>query len=341
MFLTGDVSTARQGTAASKPLAGRVAAVVIGRNEGARLSECLAQATAQFARVIYIDSGSTDGSVELAIESGARVIELDPSHPFTAARARNAGLDALAGHPPEYVQFIDGDCVLQAGWACTAMRFLDRNPGVAVVCGRRRERRPDASVFNKFCDLEWDTPVGKARACGGDAMMRYAALAETGRFRTDLIAGEEPELCLRLRAAGWTVWRLDADMTLHDAALRGPGAWLSRARRTGHAFAEGASLHGRGRERHWVGETRRALFWGLLLPLAALGGALLHPAAALLLLAYPLQVARIAMRHGITRRFAWQYGFYLTLSKFYEAAGAVQFWWNRWRGRQLALVEYK
>ncbi len=331
----------RTGIAAGGPGAARVAAVVIGRNEGARLGECLARVREEISRVIYVDSGSADGSVALARASGAQVVELDPSHPFTAARARNAGLEALTASPPEYVQFVDGDCVLQPGWTAAAMHFLDRSPGVAVVCGRRRERRPDASVFNRFCDMEWDTPVGKARSCGGDAMTRRAALAEVGGFRTHLIAGEEPDLCLRLRAAGWNIWRLDADMTLHDAGFSGPGPWLRRARRTGHAFAEGAALHGRGRERHWVAETRRALFWGLALPLVALIGTLLHPAAALVLLAYPAQVARIALRHGATRRFAWQHAFYLTLSKFYEAAGVVQYWWHRWIGQPLGLVEYK
>ena len=75
--------------------------------------------------------------------------------------------------------------------------------------------------------------------------------------------------------AGWRIERLDAEMTRHDAALMRFGQWWTRARRAGHAFAEGAALHGAGPERHWVAETRRALLWGAALPAGVVAGAML------------------------------------------------------------------
>ena len=158
-------------------------AVAIGRNEGARLIACLDSLTSQVRRIVYVDSGSTDGSVEAARAAGAQVIALDMSLPFTAARARNAGLAALASDPPTYVQFIDGDCLLREGWMKKASQFLHDNLRAAVVCGRRRERHPEASVYNALIDAEWDTPVGAARACGGDALMRYQAVAAVKGYR--------------------------------------------------------------------------------------------------------------------------------------------------------------
>ena len=180
-------------------VAGDIAAVVIGRNEGARLVACLDALQGQVAWVVYVDSGSTDGSQDAARACGAEVIGLDMTKPFTAARARNAGLDRLrAGAPvPAYVQFLDGDCRLQPGWIATARGFLETHPEVAVACGRRREEFPEASVYNRLIDAEWDTPVGQARSCGGDALMRMAALDAVGDYNPDLIAGEEPELCVR------------------------------------------------------------------------------------------------------------------------------------------------
>ncbi|MEM9139196.1 MAG: glycosyltransferase, partial [Pseudomonadota bacterium] len=205
-----------------------VGAVIIGRNEGARLIRCLAS-VGSAACMVYVDSGSTDGSVQAAREAGAEVVELDMDMPFTAARARNAGLARLREIGAfDYVQFIDGDCELQPGWIALALAFLEEHPDVAVACGRRRERFPEASVYNRLCDHEWDTPVGEAKACGGDALMRMTALAAVGGYRDDLIAGEEPELCVRLRAAGWRVWRLDAEMTLHDADMHRFGQWWRR-----------------------------------------------------------------------------------------------------------------
>ncbi len=314
--------------------AAETAAVVIGRNEGERLIRCLQSLTGQVRQIIYVDSGSCDGSVEAARNLGAEVVELDTSRPFTAARARNAGLAAVATGT-EYVQFTDGDCEVVEGWIATAHAFMEANPQAAVVCGRRREQFPSASVYNRLCDAEWDTPVGPAKACGGDALMRLTALRDAGGYRDELIAGEEPELCLRLRRAGWEIWRLDAEMTRHDARMLRFSQWWQRSRRAGHAFAEGAALHGASPERHWVTETRRALIWGAILPVAILIGAAFSVWVLLLALIYPAQLLRLVRRMG------WERGAFTLLGKFPEAVGVLEYHLNRRRGRSRTLLEYK
>ncbi len=317
-----------------------VGAVIIGRNEGPRLVACLASLVGTVDRVVYVDSGSTDGSVAKAEAAGATVVALDLARPFTAARARNAGFAALG--PVSYAQFVDGDCELRPDWIARARAFLDAHPEVAVACGRRRERFPEASVYNRLCDREWDTPIGEARACGGDALMRAEAFAAVGGFRESLIAGEEPELCLRLRGEGWKIQRLDAEMTRHDAAILRFGQWWRRTRRAGFAFAEGAALHGAPPERHWVRETRRALAWGLVLPAVAVGvGLLVPPLGPLLLFAYPAQVVRMAAREGIGGRAAWESAFFGVLGKFPEMLGVLEYWRGVLLGRRAKLIEYK
>ena len=275
-----------------------VGAVIIGRNEGDRLVRCLVSITKQADRVVYVDSGSTDGSQQAAKAAGAMCIELEQSQPFTAARARNAGFDMLQKDPEpvQFVQFIDGDCELQPGWIEAALSFLKETPTAAVACGRRRERFPEASVYNRLIDQEWDTPVGQTRSCGGDALMRGTAVSAVGGFDSALIAGEEPELCVRLRAAGWSIWRLDEEMTLHDAALTRFGQWWNRNRRAGHAYAEGAAMHGTPPERHCVRETRSALAWGAFLPLLVVMGTLVTFWSLALLLVWPAQVLRLVAR---------------------------------------------
>lgn len=322
------------------PLA--VDAVVIGRNEGARLLACLASLRGQVRRMVYVDSGSTDGSAQAAAAAGAEVVALDMTRPFTAARARNAGLARLAEGPrAAFVQLVDGDCEVQPGWIAAALAAMAAHPQAVVVCGRRRERAPGASVWNRLCDREWNTPVGPARACGGDALMRLAPVLAAGGYREDLIAGEEPELCLRLIRAGGEVWRIDAEMTLHDAAMTRFGQWWQRSRRAGHAFAEGAALHGAGPERHWVAETRRALVWGAGVPLAAVLAALVHPAGLLILLLWPVQMARLAARWRAEGRTGAEAAVFTVLGKVPEALGALGYWANRLRGRRRGLIEYK
>ncbi len=159
--------------------------------------------------MVYVDSGSTDGSVALAESHGAEVVRLATDTSFTAARARNAGFARLLEVAPEveYVQFVDGDCSFADGWLEVATEYLEAHREVTVVCGRRRERKPEASIYNLLCDVEWNTPVGEARSCGGDALMRVAAVRAVGGYNEAVIAAEDDELCVRLRQNGGCVVR--------------------------------------------------------------------------------------------------------------------------------------
>lgn len=312
-----------------------VGIVAIGRNEGQRLRACLSAAVREAgATVVYVDSGSTDGSRELATSLGAHVVELDLSTPFTAARARNEGFAKLMQIAPQtqFVQFLDGDCELQPGWIKTALGALQADPQAAVVCGRRRERYPTKTIYNQLCDLEWDTPIGEAKACGGDALIRTDAFRQINGYNPSVIAGEEPEMCVRLRAKGWRIHRIDAEMTLHDADMSRFGQWWKRNLRAGHAYAEGAHMHGAPPERHWVREVRSNYVWGLLVPLSGLG-----------LLLYPVQWLRIFLRarSAFGTCAARRYAFFIVIGKIPQAIGQLKFHLNRYRGKSSRIIEYK
>jgi GT2 family glycosyltransferase len=321
----------------------RIGAVAIGRNEGDRLRRCLGSLAA-YAAVVYVDSGSSDGSAELAQQQGAEVVALDMSLPFTAARARNSGFKRLVEIAADvaFVQFVDGDCELNADWSQIAVGFLQSHPSVAAVAGRRREHHPERSVYNWLCDREWDCPAGETRELGGDIMVRADAFAAVGGFRDDLIAGEEPEMCVRLRAKGWSLWRLGAEMTLHDAAMTRLSQWWRRTLRSGYAFAQGSYLHGAGKDRHWVWETRRAWLWGVFLPCACLScGLLLGPWGWAVWLIYPLQVVRQTLRSPGALADRATLALFQVLGRFPEGLGQIRFLRDRLFGRTGRLIEYK
>ncbi|MGP0087123.1 MAG: glycosyltransferase [Steroidobacteraceae bacterium] len=322
----------------------RVGVVAIGRNEGDRLDDCLRSLLGRGMPVVYVDSGSTDGSALSARQAGCDVVELDAQTHFTAARARNEGykrIRELAGNLL-YIQFVDGDCEVVTGWIDQAVAFLDAHRDVAVVYGRRRERNPTRSIYNKLCNIEWDTPIGEAKACGGDALMRTDAFEQVHGFRGDVIAAEDTELCVRLRAAGWRIWRLEAEMTVHDAAMTRIDQWWRRALRCGYAFAQVAYLHGSTPERQFVWESRRAWLWGFCVPVACLlVGLTLGPWGWAAWLIYPLQMLRQTMRNpGPLNDRALVAMFHL-LARFPEVFGQIKFARDRLLGRQAKLIEYK
>jgi GT2 family glycosyltransferase len=321
-----------------------VGVVIIGRNEGERLRRCLTSAVRDARHLLYVDSGSADGSATLARSLGVDALELDPRRPFSAARARNEGAARLTQLAPElrYLQFVDGDCELCAGWLADATQFLETHADVAVVSGRLREKHPDASVYNMLSEFEWDLPTGEVRNCGGIAMIRSRAFEEAQGFRVDLIAGEEPELCLRLLRRGWRVWRLARDMAWHDSAMSRFSQWWKRELRAGHAFAEGVALHGGHPERHYAREYRSVLLWGLGVPLATLLlVACCGPWALLALTVYPLQIVRIGLRGARGRRENWLRALFLVIGKFAALLGVLRFHLHRALGRQPRLIDYK
>ena len=334
-------------------MSGGVGVVVIGRNEGERLVRCLTSLASCGAPVVYVDSASSDGSVEAARRQGAEVVQVDASRPMGAARSRNEGLARLVAlHPQvEFVQFVDGDCEVLDGWIDAARRALAEQSDVAAVCGRLQERRRDASVYNRLCDMEWAGEPGDVKACGGVAMMRAEALRRAGGFRTDMAFGEEPELCFRLRRDGWRIVRIEQNMALHDAAMERFGQWWKRATRAGHAAAEGAALHGDGPERYNVRKTISMVFWGGAVPALIVASAAATwftrwaiLGAAVGVLGYAVLTLGI---YRSRRRGSEPVGDSILYTTFCVIAKWPQFWGvlvylaNRSRRRQTPWIEYK
>ncbi|QBF31973.1 glycosyltransferase family 2 protein [Thalassococcus sp. S3] len=320
-----------------------IGAVVIGRNEGARLVACLASLADQQIRVVYVDSGSTDGSVKAAEEAGAEVVILDTDTPFTAARARNAGYRALAstGTRPDYVQFVDGDCRIVPGWMAKARAALDAQPDLGIVTGWRAEIHPEASVYNRLCDFEWHRPAGDIEGCGGDMMVRAEAFEAAGGFNPRIIAAEDEEFCTRMRKAGWRVHRLPEDMTLHDANMLRFGQWWQRAVRTGHGFSQVGALH----PEYFTKERRRVWIYAALLPVLAVGALFTEPLLLLAVLAvYLLSYLRTVQglrRAGLDLRDAAEQAVLLTLSKFPNLLGMLTYIWRMATRKDMRIIEYK
>jgi glycosyltransferase involved in cell wall biosynthesis len=323
-----------------------VGVVVIGRNEGERLKTCLHSLKTADLRIVYVDSGSSDDSVLFAREKGCDVVELDMSQPFSAARARNEGYRLLLQQydDVDYVQFVDGDCEVYQGWITSAYEYLQKHTYLASVCGRRRERYPETTFYNQLCDIEWNTPIGITMATGGDFMCRKQALIDVSGFSPEVIAGEEPEMCFRMRQQGWQIERLDLDMTLHDANMTNFSQWWKRCERSGHAYAQGFFMHGCSDEKYYRADVLRIVLWALLIPLVVLLGLPFFGAwSFLLLLIYPVKVIQIAIRERkvFGGAVALVYAGSLVLGKFPQMVGIISFCFKKITGQKFQIIEYK
>jgi GT2 family glycosyltransferase len=321
---------------------GNLGVVAIGRNERVRLERCFRSMPANAAALTYVDSASSDGSADYARSLGLSVVELDLSAPLCAARARNAGIAHLreVAKDLEFALVIDADCELAAGFVDAALAEMATSSTIAVVCGRRREREPQSSIYNQLCDMEWNMPIGDANACGGDALIRLEPFFEVGGYDGTLIAGEEPEMCSRLRQRGWRIRVIDHDMTLHDAAIAHFRQWWKRAVRAGHAYAEGFLRFGL-----WRRELASIAAYALVIPTAI--AALAAPTTGLSLLGLVvyawlyLRVRGHRLARGDAARDASAYARYSVIGKFAQAVGIAKYLLGRVFHRPTRIIEYK
>ncbi len=324
----------------------KIAAVVIGRNEGQRLIDCLESLIGSVEYIIYVDSGSTDNSLQNASKLGVICLSLDMKLPFTAARARNEGANFIIKNYSDItaIQFIDGDCEIFSSWMFQAKQFLIEHDNYAVVCGRRIERFPEQSIYNKLCDIEWNTPVGSAMACGGDALIQVHAYKEVGGYRDDLIAGEEPEMCFRLRQKGWGVYRLAADITLHDASMIKFSQWWNRAKRAGYAYAASFYLHGQSAEKFKRKEVFSIFFWAGFIPFSIIFLSVINYYLLLIFLIYVMQVIKVFKKIELkneTKEIKLIYSISVVLAKFPQLIGVIKFITNKLLRKKEYLIEYK
>ena len=323
--------------------------VVIGRNEGVRLAACLDSIRqvrgVAVSELVYVDSASTDGSPALALQHGAIVIVVHPERP-TAAIGRNAGWRRVQS---DLVLFLDGDTVLHPDFPLAACDALSRDNSVVAVWGHRRETHPEASIFNRVLDLDWVYRPGLTEFCGGDVLMRRKALLETEGFDEGLIAGEEPELCRRLRAQGYGILHIDHPMTGHDLQITRLSQYWRRATRAGHAYAEVSERYRRSNDPSWAAERKRNLirgsFWPVSLAIAILAGfrfGILPVAAWLaLLLLLSVRSAWKARWKGARPWVLFAYGIHSHLQQAPILVGQLQYELNKRQGKSRKLIEYK
>lgn len=323
--------------------ASRLAVVAIGRNEGDRFRLCAESVTQQADRFVYVDSGSSDNSIEVAKANGAKIVTLDTSIPFTAARARDRGFQRVLKEWPdtEFVHFVDGDCEVVNGWLDRAAAHLSVHPELGIVTGWRRERYRQSTVYNMMCDVEWHAAPGPITACGGDMLVRAEAYKKAGGFNDEVIAAEDDEFCIRVRKAGFALERLPHDMTFHDAAMTTFSQWWQRAVRAGHGYAQVGALH----TDYFSAAKRRTLTWGLAVPaIFILGLFVFQLLSAAILGLYAVQFVRTAAnlrKQGLSWQDAGAMAGFLIISKFPNLWGMTKYYWRRMTRRSFQIIEYK
>jgi len=325
--------------------------VVIGRNEGSRLVRCFQsiqgiQASGTKVETIYVDSGSTDGSPEVAESFGARVIVLKTDRP-TAALGRDTGWRNASS---DFVLFLDGDTILDPDFPSRALEIITADSKLAAVWGHLREIHPEASIYNRILDLDWIYPVGEVDLCGGNVLMRRHALELAGGYDVTLIAGEEPELCCRIRAHGYRIANIDFPMVGHDLAMTRFRQYWKRSIRTGYAYAEVSRRYRHTENPFWgserINNLKRGIFWAFSPIVAMIASVLLQSVLPMIL--WCALFIGLSLRSSLSARWKsrdalalFLYGMHSHFQQIPICVGQLQYERSQRQGKRKSLIEYK
>jgi GT2 family glycosyltransferase len=213
------------------------------------------EAAAAGAEVVVVDNGSRDGTREavmaLVVTEGTALRYVAEPVPG-ATRARNAGARAARG---TIVAYVDDDALPARGWLAALVATFD-DPRVGGAGGRvilRFASAPppwwDGALADYLAAYDlgpepldlatrpwYDAPRGDNMAFRRDALLAVGGFDERlGPRAGRPSVGEESEVCLRLRAAGWGVRYVPAAAVEHlvDPTRLDPAWFLRRAFWTG------------------------------------------------------------------------------------------------------------
>lgn len=243
-----------------------VSVVVIGRNEGKRLVNCLQSVHHVLSdfehELIYVDSHSSDDSIMRAKDEGARCY-MPRSKATTAALGRDIGMREAKG---QYILFLDGDMTLEAGFTQSAIDTIVRS-SCAGVCGIRKDiYYRDGVQTGENANYYQCDQIRVAPEFGGAVLLKRDALLACGGWACDVETCEEAELHARLQMHGLTVIEIPQPMIVHHDCVQGNrssiGIVLSR-RRLGHGQALRHAIEAGSVRSLFVREKRMFSLWML------------------------------------------------------------------------------
>ncbi len=186
--------------------------------------------------VIIVNDGSTDGTAAIVSEYGVRLINTQNGG---LAAARNCGLEAATG---EIVAYIDDDAWPDPSWLTyLAAAFLRTTR--AGVCGPNFSPPGQGSI----ADCVANAPGGPIHVLltddeaehipGCNMAFRKACLQAIGGFDPQFrVAGDDVDVCWRLRQRGWTLGFSPGAMVWHRPR-NSVGAYWKQQRGYGEAEA--------------------------------------------------------------------------------------------------------
>ena len=171
----------------------RVSVIIPTRNEAQAIGRVLADLSAEFVtEVVVVDSGSTDGTPEIAAKMGARVV-----HESRRGYGRACLTGLASADSPEVVVFLDGD-------------YSDRPAELPLLLAPIVDGRADITLGSRLGEqritgaLPWHQAFGNRLAANLIRILYGVRITDLGPFRAGR-ADVLRALALEQATYGWAV----------------------------------------------------------------------------------------------------------------------------------------
>jgi N-acetylglucosaminyl-diphospho-decaprenol L-rhamnosyltransferase len=198
--------------------------IIVNYNTADFLRRCLNSLGSQGdirVRAIVVDNASNDDSQDIVKSEFPQVKLITNKQNLGFARANN---QALRSCKSKYVYFLNPDTEVQQGALGAILGFMDSHPNVGLAGTRiiNPDGSPQPSVETRYPGQKRarqelrGLDTGIAWVLGASMIARRALLEDLGGFDERFhLYGEEQDLCLRARKAGWTIGYIPDAVVVH------------------------------------------------------------------------------------------------------------------------------
>lgn len=162
--------------------------------------------------IVLVDSASTDRTVEIAKKYPIKILQLKYKSQFSPAAGRFIGFLYSRGN---YIQFLDGDMVLDENWFKNAVPLLENDEQVAGVVGITTQEPYNTYHARKLSKWMESLKTGEIKYFDGANLCRRSVLQKIGSYNPYLKGHEETEFSLRITKSGYKILRLPYPQSHH------------------------------------------------------------------------------------------------------------------------------